>query len=187
MPNNKRHTLKTIKNRDSMHPSSRKAFQLTRVVMRNDRLEQRTRSKETIGNPKIDRWLWFKFALDDSLPCASSEELHSLIDMYLSRNDDELEKLQAQRKDSKRPKSSRQDLLEALIKKEREEYDKGFELPDLQNPKNVKILRAWDGDKNSMARIKTKKVQNPSAIPLAPASVTATTTISSSDAMDTNK
>jgi hypothetical protein len=47
-------------------------------------------------------------------------------DRYLSRNDDELEKLQAQRKDSKRPKSSRQDLLEALIKKEREEYDKGF-------------------------------------------------------------
>jgi hypothetical protein len=36
-----------------------------------------------------------------------------------------------------------------------------LELPDLQNPKNVKILRAWDGDKNSMARIKTKIVVNP--------------------------
>jgi Translation machinery-associated protein 16 len=35
-----------------MHPSSRKAFQLTRVVMRNDRLEQRARSKDSIGNPK---------------------------------------------------------------------------------------------------------------------------------------
>lgn len=55
-----------------------------------------------------------------------------------------------------------------------------LELPDLQNPKNVKILRAWDGDKNSMARIKTKMVQNPSAIPLAPA--TASTT--NKDVMD---
>ncbi|CAO3661761.1 unnamed protein product [Umbelopsis ramanniana] len=180
MPNNKRHTLKTIKNRDSMHPSSRKAFQLTRVVMRNDRLEQRARSKDSIGNPKIDRYLWFKFALDDALPCASSDELHSLIEMYLSRNDEELEKLQALRKDSKRPKGNRQDMLEALVKKEHDEYDNGFELPDLQNPKIVKILRAWDGDKNSMARIKTKTVQNPSAIPLAPA--TASTT--NKDVMD---
>ncbi|KAI9285313.1 translation machinery-associated protein 16 [Umbelopsis sp. AD052] len=183
MPNNKRHTLKTIKNRDSMHPSSRKAFQLTRVVMRNDRLEQRARSKDSIGNPKIDRWLWFKFALDDTLPCASSEELHSLIDMYLNRNEEELEKLQALRKDSKRPKSSRQDMLEALVKKEHDEYNKGFELPDLQNPKNVKILREWDGDKNSMARIKTKTVLNPSAIPLAPTAASTT----NKDVMDITK
>ncbi|CAO3671649.1 unnamed protein product [Umbelopsis vinacea] len=171
MPNNKRHTLKTIKNRDSMHPSSRKAFQLTRVVMRNDRLEQ------------LDRWLWFKFALDDTLPCASSDELHSLIQMYLSRNDDELEKLQALRKDNTRPKSSRQDLVEAMIRKEYDEYDQGFELPDLQNPKNVKILRAWDGDKNSMARIKTKKVQNQATVvPSVQAKIE-----NSGDAMDTAK
>ncbi|KAJ2957423.1 hypothetical protein NQZ79_g6844 [Umbelopsis isabellina] len=155
-----------------MHPSSRKAFQLTRVVMRNDRLEQRARSKETVGNPKIDRYLWFKFALDDTLPCATTEELHSLIQMYLCRHDEELENLQALRKGS-RPKTSRQDILEALIKKEKDEYEKGFvadatilcalELPDLQNPKNVKILRSWDGDKNSMARIKTKTVVDPDA------------------------
>ncbi|KAG2175500.1 hypothetical protein INT43_001147 [Umbelopsis isabellina] len=170
-----------------MHPSSRKAFQLTRVVMRNDRLEQRARSKETVGNPKIDRYLWFKFALDDTLPCATTEELHSLIQMYLCRHDEELENLQALRKGN-RPKTGRQDILEALIKKEKDEYEKGFgktanyldimthiaafadttissclELPDLQNPKNVKILRSWDGDKNSMARIKTKTVVNPDA------------------------
>jgi hypothetical protein len=45
---------------------------------------------------------------------------------YLSRNDDELEKLQALRKDNKRPKSSRQDLVEAMIRKEYDEYDQGF-------------------------------------------------------------
>jgi hypothetical protein len=44
----------------------------------------------------------------------------------LNRNEDELEKLQALRKDNKRPKTSRQDILEALIKKESDEYDNGF-------------------------------------------------------------
>jgi len=58
-----------------------------------------------------------------------------------------------------------------------------LELPDLQNPKNVKILRAWDGDKNSMARIKTKKVQNQATVvPSVQAKIE-----NSGDAMDTAK
>jgi hypothetical protein len=47
----------------------------------------------------------------------------------------------------------------------------------------VKILRAWDGDKNSMARIKTKKVQNQATVvPSVQAKIE-----NSGDAMDTAK
>ncbi|RUS19911.1 hypothetical protein BC937DRAFT_86721 [Endogone sp. FLAS-F59071] len=81
MPNNKRHTLKTIKNRDTLHPSSRKANQLTRVIMRSDRLDKKMNERRANANPQVERWLWFRYALDESLPCATRSELHDLIEM----------------------------------------------------------------------------------------------------------
>ncbi|RUP24688.1 hypothetical protein BC936DRAFT_138901, partial [Jimgerdemannia flammicorona] len=125
-PNNKRHTLKTIKNRDTLHPSGRKASQLTRVLMRNDRLEKKMAERRLAANPLVERWLWFRYALDDTLPCATRLELHDLIDMYLKRHDEELTELKALHRKGQRPKAAREDLLIALIKKERDEYAKGF-------------------------------------------------------------
>lgn len=40
-PGNKKHTLKNIKNRDAVHPYSRKAQQLQRVIMRKNKLTQK--------------------------------------------------------------------------------------------------------------------------------------------------
>ncbi|RUS33578.1 hypothetical protein BC938DRAFT_471034 [Jimgerdemannia flammicorona] len=100
----------------------------------------------------VERWLWFRYALDDALPCATRLELHDLIDMYgsnsqsfiaascdvrslvhhspvnryLKRHDEELTELKALHRKGQRPKAAREDLLIALIKKERDEYAKGF-------------------------------------------------------------
>ncbi|KAF7731456.1 translation machinery-associated protein 16 [Apophysomyces ossiformis] len=158
MPGSKRLTLKTIKNRENVHPYSRKARQISRVYMRKEKLEKK--SNERSNNPKAERWLWFRFAFDESLSFATKADIHDLIDMYLKRNDEELQKLREERESSsfKRPKSSRENLLEALIQSERAEYVSGFELPDLTNGKNVKLLREWDGDQNGMSRIKTIRV-----------------------------
>ncbi|KAG0173009.1 hypothetical protein DFQ28_006345 [Apophysomyces sp. BC1034] len=162
MPGSKRLTLKTIKNRENVHPYSRKARQISRVYMRKEKLEKK--SSERATNPKAERWLWFRFAFDDALPSATRADIHELIDMYLKRNDEELQKLREDRESSsfKRPKSSRETLLEALIASEHAEYVSGFELPDLTNGKSVKVLREWDGDQNGMTRIATIRVDQAS-------------------------
>jgi len=80
--------------------------------------------------------------------------------MYIARNDEEVSDLNSSRK----AKSSRHFYLESLKLKERREYMEGFEIPDLMNPKNVKILRQWNGDINSISRIKIIRIEDPNNI-----------------------
>ncbi|KAF9137982.1 hypothetical protein BGX30_009691, partial [Mortierella sp. GBA39] len=63
-----------------------------------------------------------------------------------------------------RPKAAREDMLAAFIANERREYASGFELPDFSSPKNVVILREWDGDLNSLNRIKMIRLNDPSYV-----------------------
>ncbi|ORY98130.1 translation machinery-associated protein 16 [Syncephalastrum racemosum] len=155
MPGNKKLTLKNIKNRDAAHPYSRKAKQLNRAIQRKEKLTT-ARAARHSSNPRVERWLWFRFALDENLPCASEEHVHELIRMYIDRTDDELEELE--KKASKamhRQKSPKIEVLKSLKHSEENEYESGMELPILTDADVVKILRAWDGDANSLARIKT--------------------------------
>ncbi|KAG0263047.1 hypothetical protein DFQ27_001979 [Actinomortierella ambigua] len=162
MPNNKRHTLKTIKNKETMHPSSRRAQQVMRVVLRKDRLEQRHRERVHLSNPIAERILWFRYAVSDEIESLTRPEMHQLIDEYLARNNEELEQLKALHRPGKvRPKAAREDLLAALIEREHKEYVSGIEIPDFTSPKNVKLLRAWEGDMNSVKRIRMIKLIDP--------------------------
>ncbi|CAJ0756024.1 14621_t:CDS:2 [Entrophospora sp. SA101] len=67
--------------------------------------------------------------------------------------------LKLEESNKNKTKSSRQNFLEALKSKEKREHQTGFEIPDLLDPKNVKILREWDGDPNSLSRIKLIHIQ----------------------------
>ncbi|ORZ18991.1 hypothetical protein BCR42DRAFT_411995 [Absidia repens] len=160
MPNNKRHTLKTVKKREELHPYSRKAQQLSRIIMRKDKLTT-TRGATTTKDLLAQRWMWFRFALDESLPCTTKADMHDMIEMYLERNDDELKRLQQERVTTKRPKTSREHMIEAAIASDKDEYKSGMELPDLTNGKAVKLLRAWEGDTNGMNLIKTIRLHKP--------------------------
>ncbi|KAI8978941.1 translation machinery-associated protein 16 [Pilobolus umbonatus] len=156
----KRHTLKTIKNREAIHPYSRKAQQITRVYQRKEKLAKK--ESQRAHNPIGDRWLWFRYIFDEDKITATKEEMHELIELYLMRHDEEIEELEAERhKGHKKPKSPRQILLETLREQELNEYNSGMELPDMTNGKILKLLRDWDGDKNSMSRIKTIRISAP--------------------------
>ncbi|RGB26691.1 hypothetical protein C1646_720434 [Rhizophagus diaphanus] len=162
MPNNKRHTFKQIKNKKSIiHPSSRKAAQLQRISLRKDRLERgkSQRLSERV-KPIVERLLWFRYAFDDTLPCATKAEVYDLIEMFINRNDVEILRL----KSTHKVNSSKYFYLESLKLKEKKEYIEGFEIPDFMNPKNVKLLRQWDGDMNSMSRIKIIRIEDPNNI-----------------------
>ncbi|CAG8672621.1 10003_t:CDS:2, partial [Funneliformis caledonium] len=141
----------------------RKAAQLQRITLRKDRLERDKARRISEAQPIVERLLWFRYALDDALPCATKAEVYDLIEMYIARNDDDISNLDSPKYVHK-TKSSKQFLLDALKLKEKREYMEGFEIPNLMDPKNVKILRQWDGDTNSMSRIKTIRIEDPNNI-----------------------
>ncbi|CDH57117.1 ring finger domain-containing protein [Lichtheimia corymbifera JMRC:FSU:9682] len=156
MPGNKKHTLKNIKNRDAVHPYSRKAQQLQRVILRKNKLTQK-KGDRTATNSRVERWLWFRYALDESIQCATKQQIHDLIEMYIERNDEQLQTLEAERqKLMHKRKDPKYDLLVANKELDLNEYKSGIELPDFNDGKNLKRLRDWDGDVNSMPLIKTR-------------------------------
>ncbi|KAK9704305.1 translation machinery-associated protein 16 [Basidiobolus ranarum] len=161
MPNNKRKTLKTVKGKDKAHPYSRKALQINRINLRQDKLDKRKSDWLHQANPTVERYLWFRWVLDEEQETATREQLVEFIEMYLCRNDEELAQLKAlHRPGQPRPKAAREDLIMLLKKKETEEFNHGFILPDLTISKNVKFLRQWDSDINSMTNIRTIKIKN---------------------------
>ncbi|KAG0370685.1 hypothetical protein BC939DRAFT_452153 [Gamsiella multidivaricata] len=160
--NNKRHTMKAIKNKDMIHPSSRKAQQVMRVVLRKDRLEHRQKVRANNSFNQSDRILWFRHAVPEDVTNLTREQHHELIKEYLARYDDEYQSLVALHRPGKvRPKAAREDILLGLMAKERQEYASGFEIPDFTSPKNVKLLREWDGDLNSLNRIRMLRLNDP--------------------------
>lgn len=125
--NNKRHTMKAIKNKDMIHPSSRKAQQVMRVVLRKDRLEHRQKVRINNSFSTSERILWFRHAVPEDVKTLTREEQHALIEEYLARYNEEYESLVALHRPGKvRPKAAREDMLAAFIAKERQEYASGF-------------------------------------------------------------
>lgn len=74
-----------------------------------------------------ERWLWFRYAIEEDRVTVTKPEIYELIDMYLTRNDEELEELEQNRnKEHRTPKTPRQDFLEALKLREVNEYESGI-------------------------------------------------------------
>ena len=115
----------------------------------------------------VERFLWFKYVLESSSAPVPLDEIHSLISLYISRNDMELADLisshTARFKNSKRPLPARVDLMKALTEKDEQEYKMGgFEVPDLRDVKTVDYLVGkWEGDPNALSKIKTARFIKP--------------------------
>ena len=76
--------------------------------------------------------------------------VHSFItDNFLTRHNDELQELKADRRPG-RPPHKRELELKEIIAKELQEYNEGFEVPDLTSATNVKLLRDWQGDPQAL-------------------------------------
>ena len=155
-------SLRDIKSIDKAHPYSRKASQVNRVIQRASKLDSRkSTSKTTRQDPVVERFLWFKYAMDPDSKClSSSEEEHQLVQQYIDRHSDELQDLISKNRKGQPPhKANRQHWLSMLIDKERREYEKsGFRMPDLTDCDNVLLLRRWEGDFNAMWQFKTKEL-----------------------------
>ncbi|KAH9167379.1 hypothetical protein EDB89DRAFT_129235 [Lactarius sanguifluus] len=130
------------------HPESRKAGQLARKQLRKSKLAGHATKRAKLHSAKADFFGFFFHAIPEeevegggvlTLP-----ELHELVaDIWLTRNDAELEEERAERRKG-RPKSTKECRLEELKLREVEEYRTGLEVPDLTHRENVALYRTWD-------------------------------------------
>lgn len=150
-------TILSIKKAHSAHPNSRKASQLKRALLRNDKLASRVFSAASNKqHPLVDKLTWFQLQLDDR-SVYSLQDANSFIREYISRNDDEIARLEAECR-ANRPTPARLSLLQTLRKREQEEHESGsFEMVDLTVCKCLKAFREWSGDYNAIPLLKIIK------------------------------
>jgi len=133
------------------HPHSRRATQLARVALRKDKLNQAKAVRNRSSNAKVDRLSTLILMLPDDVDALPDlAAVHSFVsENFLTRHNEELEELRADRRPG-RPPSKREIELKEIIAKEAQEYSEGFEIPDLTSKTNVKLLRDWQGDPQAL-------------------------------------
>ncbi|EGF79990.1 hypothetical protein BATDEDRAFT_5937, partial [Batrachochytrium dendrobatidis JAM81] len=142
MPNNKKKSVSSIKGLDKAHPYSRKALQVQRALHRDTELTKKKADRDNHKRLAVERLLWFKFAAPDPPAEITEADVHSIIDMYINRNEDEISQIMSQLRKN-RPKPGRLGILESLREKDLAEYNAGIEIPSLTDTKNVEMLKNW--------------------------------------------
>ncbi|UJR37313.1 hypothetical protein I4U23_030021 [Adineta vaga] len=142
-----------------IHPSSRKAKQISKIECHSGRVVKKRQNTKAKYNNLRDRIQWFKDQLNENQSHLSRQEVHELVQRYLQRFQDEIEQIDLKNQIGQRQKTpqyaSRKSLIETTIDAERHEYEtNGFEVPNLMQPDAVKELRNWDGTIRFMPRLK---------------------------------
>ncbi|BFZ56878.1 translation machinery-associated protein 16 [Savitreella phatthalungensis] len=148
-------SLKKIKGKkEHAHPHSRKANQIQRAALRDERIKGATARREKDRYTLINRVGFFKVAvITGDRKTLTEDEVHELIKTYINRRQGELEDEKAARRPG-RPKSTKEDLLSMAIEQEQAEYKTGFKVPDMTDEVNVINLKAWKGDHGGLNHIK---------------------------------
>ncbi|KAG0681793.1 hypothetical protein C6P40_004287 [Pichia californica] len=150
-------TQKIQKKKKLLHPKGRKAQLLARASLRDERVNKKKllhSMRKSEENLIIDFFQEFinspsqiektSFELDD---------IKDLIKTFIERDNDELEKLKAERR-ADRPTSKRQDALENRLQQETHYFLTGWKVPDLRTDENVSRLRSWTGGHGGLTAIK---------------------------------
>lgn len=153
----KKLTVKSVKGYENAHPYSRKAHQVQRAMLREEKNSKTKNAKLAENNLEIEKYQWFRKAVPEERTNLTLEELTNAIERYINRNDEEIDSITSSLRKG-RPAPPRLTLLQALKKKELEDFNHGIFVPDLTVAKNVKTLRNWKDDWNSIKLIKLIKV-----------------------------
>ncbi|KAG0146819.1 hypothetical protein CROQUDRAFT_43788, partial [Cronartium quercuum f. sp. fusiforme G11] len=131
------------------------------VALRTEKLSGAKRDRKKVESSRVNRLVWFCYALDPSLSSCSLEELHQLVQDFIQRHSVDLENERKLRRPG-RPKSSNQERMEIDQEIEEAEYKTGFVLPDLTCFQSVKLLRQWcenlNGDPSFLPRLRLIRI-----------------------------
>ncbi|KAF2011668.1 hypothetical protein BU24DRAFT_377021 [Aaosphaeria arxii CBS 175.79] len=137
----------------NLHENSRDTKRLHSAHMRDNKLNRLASVREKQNRPFLLRIKSFQsYTVEHDEPC-TIPELQRMIEDYLGRDDDEISKLQAERR-AGRPPSTRETLLKQNRDVEQGEYTSGFWLPELEDMEVLKKLKAWNGQWANLATMK---------------------------------
>ncbi|KAL7666856.1 Translation machinery-associated protein 16 [[Candida] zeylanoides] len=134
------------KSKGHLHIKGRKFKQLNRATLRDNKLNTRKQKSQDLRDKEL---LSVKF-IQEAVRNRPEKEVFTLDDMksflegYVSRFDEELVELREARRPG-RPATSRQQILEEMVKHEQGIYETGFKCPDLTDKPTVDRLRLWTG------------------------------------------
>lgn len=144
-------------NKHKVHPKGRKLQQLERATLRDEQLEKKKRQH---ADSKTIEFLRYSFLQDlinsDDLSekqTFSVEEIAKFIDLFIARDNEELEQLKKTKR-ANRPPTNRQLLLEQRKKAENQEFNIGFLCPSLMEADTVEVLKKWNGTFGSLNQLK---------------------------------
>ncbi|TIA87370.1 hypothetical protein E3P99_03206 [Wallemia hederae] len=144
--------MKKIKNRESLHPGSRKAEQVTRVNLRLNKLDQKKKAMDTDKSNKMARYHYIAgriAELDPQPSRISVQDLHSLVEQYINREDEVYGQLKSEReardKSLKRKsgRSAREGEIEVRKERELSEFKSGFVVPDLTDETTMHLFKQF--------------------------------------------
>ncbi|CAL9737336.1 hypothetical protein MOSE0_L08988 [Monosporozyma servazzii] len=156
----KRATGKTV----TLHPNGRKFKQINRATLREAKVIERKRVFTERKSGELSR-IKFMQDLINTLDQYkdhtkfNTSEIAEFIQLFINRDDEEIDDFKAKRKPN-RPPHGKQLLLENKRQSEMEEFQKGFQIPDLTLEDNVKFLRKWNGSFGAMSTLKLMRVNS---------------------------
>ncbi|KAJ2064585.1 translation machinery-associated protein 16 [Coemansia sp. S146] len=175
MPNNKRKRVSKIKDKEKAHPYSRKARQINRAMHKETNIARAKSERINAALGRGQKIVWFRDNMDKGEEDVDAKlkkkmwtmvELRQLVDVYLTRNDEEMETILAKKEEGKNLLQKESLFLQLVDSEVKEAKLAGVEVPDLTNGAVVKALRAWDGDLNSITTIKLVTCKPASIIPI---------------------
>lgn len=148
------HNLKKVaknvaKSLAAIHVKGRKFKQLNRATQRDEKITaKKAKALQQRTNNQALYYFLQQLINDDEdfakMETFSLSQLKKMIEMHVSRHDDELEELRLQRRPG-RPMTSKHQILEEKVKHDRHLWDTGIKAPDLTDKDTVANLRKWNG------------------------------------------
>lgn len=137
------------KSRGAMHVKGRKFKQLNRATLRDKKITAKKATTQERKDHEMAKLFFLQKLLQEDPDFKSYEtftldQMKGLIEMFISRFDEELETYRNERRPG-RPQTNKHQILEEKVKHEKHIYDTGFEIPDLSDKSTVEKLREWNG------------------------------------------
>ncbi|XP_014260744.1 translation machinery-associated protein 16 homolog [Cimex lectularius] len=143
------------------HPNSRKATKLAKQAVRQ---LARLKTKKDFSIRKNifgEKLMWFKDHLPSGVTVMTANCFEKLFDSYLARFNEELEQIEIKHSIGNRKgrqHASREDTIKMTVSREKEEFETcGLEMVDILNPKQLEMLKEWEGEIGKMNNFVIKR------------------------------
>lgn len=141
-----------------VHPDSRRVKQLRRTLRHNlkaDNVKTKLRQQRSALGARFE---WFKDSITKTCGIGAPTEaiVAALAELFIHRHDAEIEKLKQERNP---PRGKIKMLQEGVALEESMlTSSKGLQFPWVTNPDVLELVMKWDGDEETVPRIKTAAV-----------------------------